>query len=138
MIVLDTNVLSEPMRPHPEPRVLAWLNANAGALWTSSVTMQEVLHGVWRLRDEARRDVLRRKFEEAFVALIGGRVLNLDETAGRLAGLLSSQRANSGRPISFPDAQIAAISRSNNATLATRDVADFAGLGLALVNPWEA
>ena len=138
MIVLDTNVLSEPMRPYPEPRVLAWLNANAGALWTSSITMQEVVYGIWRLKEATRRDLLRRKFEEALLTLIGKRVLGLDEGAARLAGLLASQRANDGRPISFPDAQIAAIVRTNNATLATRDVADFAGLGLALVNPWEA
>jgi predicted nucleic acid-binding protein len=138
MIVLDTNVLSEPMRPSPERRVLAWLNANAGALWTSSVTVQEVVYGIWRLKEEPRRELLRRKFEEAFLTMIGSRVLVLDVGAGRLAGLLSAQRANEGRPISLADAQIAAIAQSNNATLATRDVDDFAGLGLPLVNPWEA
>ena len=71
MIVLDTNVLSEPMRPHPEPRVLSWLSANAGALWTSAVTIQEITYGVRRLKEETRRELLRRKFETALSDLIG-------------------------------------------------------------------
>ena len=138
MIVLDTNVLSEPMRPHPEPRVLSWLSANAGALWTSAVTVQEIIYGVRRLKEETRRELLRRKFETALSDLIGTRVLALDEKAGQLAGSILAQRTNDGIPISIPDAQIAAIAQLNNATLATRDADDFAGLGLSIINPWEA
>jgi toxin FitB len=138
MIVLDTNVLSETMRPRPEPRVVGWLNANAGALWTSAVTVQEIAFGVRRLKEETRRELLHRRFEEALSELVGGRVLALDEQAGRLAGLILAQRTNDGDPISIPDAQIAAIVRANSATLATRDVGDFAGLGISIVNPWEA
>ncbi len=138
MIVLDTNVLSEPMRPRPEPRVLSWLAGNAGSLWTSAITVQEITFGVRRLKEETRRELLHRKFEEALTALIGNRVLPLDAYAAKLAGSFLAQRANEGGPISIPDAQIAAIVLSNGATLATRDVKDFAGLGLSLVNPWEA
>ncbi len=138
MIVLDTNVLSEPMRPRPEPRVLAWLSANAGTLWTSAVTVQEIAYDISRIREETRRELLRHKFEDALAEMIGGRVIALDEKAGRLAGLIRALRANDGMPISFSDAQVAAIAKLNNATLATRDVGDFAGLGLSLINPWEA
>lgn len=138
MIVLDTNVLSEPMRPRPEPRVVAWLNANAGMLWTSATTVQEITFGIWRLKEETRRELLRRKFEDALFELVGHRVLTLDSNAGRIAGLIQARRANDGTPLSLPDAQIAAIVQTNNAALATRDIGDFAGLGLSLINPWEA
>jgi len=138
MIVIDTNVLSEPMRPRPDRRLLAWLDANAGALWTSAVTVQEIVFGIQRLKDGTRRELVRRNFESAFSALIGSRVLALDEAAARLAGAIAAQRANDGRPIASADAQIAAIAQSNAASLATRNVSDFADIGLALINPWES
>ncbi|HEY0105898.1 MAG TPA: PIN domain-containing protein [Rhizomicrobium sp.] len=138
MIVIDTNVLSEPMRPRPDHRLLAWLDANAGALWTSAVTVQEIVFGIQRLKDGSRRERVRRNFEAAFSTLIGSRVLALDEAAARLAGAIAAQRANDGRPIASADAQIAAIAQSNAASLATRNVSDFADIGLALINPWES
>ena len=138
MIVLDTNVLSEPMRPLPNARVISWLNSNAGTLWTTATTVQEITYGIQRLKHVAQQEVLRRRLEAALSALIGPRIYALDETAGRLAGQLIALREHDGRPLGFADAHIAAIALRETAMLATRDVGDFAGLGLPIINPWDS
>ncbi len=138
MIVLDTNVVSELMRRQPAAAVVAWLDRQSDPLWVTSVTIYEIEYGIERLRDETRRVLLRAAFERALIELVEPRVLAFDREAARLAGAISAQRERNGLPIHIADSQIAAIVRCNSATLVTRDVGDFAGLDLDVINPWEA
>jgi len=138
MILLDTNILSEVMRPAPEPRVLRWLDAQPdGDVWISAVTVAEILLGVELLPDGKRRELLsglaQRMFEEDFAE----RCLPFDGLAAGEYAAIMAGRTRQGSPISVEDAQIAAIARAGRLTLATRNTRDFAGIkGLALVNPW--
>jgi predicted nucleic acid-binding protein len=137
MIVLDTNVLSELLRPSPDPRVMAWLDEQPRAsVFTSAVTQGEILYGI-RLIPEGQR---RKKLWEAAVAIFvedfSGRVLSFDgDAANNYADIGASRRA-AGRPISQFDAVIAAIARSRGAILATRNANDFEGCDIVVVNPW--
>jgi predicted nucleic acid-binding protein len=137
MIVLDTNVLSELLRPEPEPRVMSWLDEQPRAsVFTSAVTQGEILYGIRLLPDGQRR----RKLWDAAVAIFSedfsGHVLNFDgDAAGHYAEIGASRRA-AGRPICQFDAVIAAITRSRGAALATRNSKDFAECGIQVVNPW--
>ncbi len=136
MIVLDTNVFSELMRKRPEPAVLSWIDSCEDELWTTSVTLQELVFGMARVHDGAHRAQLQGAFDAAFPAMIGDRVLALDARAGAVAGEIIAACSLLGRPIGMADAQIAAIVRVHQATLVTRDTNDFANLGLSLINPW--
>lgn len=137
MIVLDTNILSELLRPEPEPRVMTWLDEQPRAsIFTSAVTQGEILHGIRLLPDGQRR----RKLWDAAVAIFtedfSGHVLSFDgDAAGHYAEIGASRRA-AGRPISQFDAVIAAITRSRGAALATRNSKDFEECGIQVVNPW--
>lgn len=139
MIVLDTNVLTEPMRPEPSPRVMRWLGAqSATELFTTSVTVAEVLHGIRLLAPGRRRSSLEAQAEALFTQDLAGRVLPFGLEAARAYAALAAERRRAGRPISAFDAQIGAIARSVGATLATRNAADFEGCGVTIVNPWAA
>jgi predicted nucleic acid-binding protein len=137
MIILDTNVLSELLRPVPETRVMVWLDAQPRAsLFTSAVTQGEILYGI-RLISEGQR---RKKLWEAAIAIFAedflGRVLSFDgEAANHYADIGASRRA-AGRPISQFDAVIAAITRSRGAILASHNAKDFEACDIAIVNPW--
>jgi len=138
MIVLDTNVLSEALRPAPERRVLAWLEAQpANSLFTTAMTEGEILYGIRVLAEGQRR----RKLWEAATAIfredLAGRVLSFDSDAAAGYAQISAARRAAGRPISQFDATIAAIARSHGATLATRNVTDFEGCGVELIDPWS-
>jgi toxin FitB len=138
MIILDTNVVSEIMKPEPSMAVIAWLSSQAlHDLFTTSITEAEVLYGVERLPKGKRRDELMRQAEATFVEDYAGRVLPFDEPAAREFARIVAERRVRGRPIPFADAQIAAIARANSATLATRNIQDFEGCAVRLVNPWE-
>jgi hypothetical protein len=139
MIVLDTNVLSEILRPAPQPLVLEWLAAQPrNALFTTTVTQGEILYGVRLLPGGQRRDRLREAALAIFSEDFAGRVLSFDgEAASDYADLAAARRA-AGRPISQFDAMIAAVTRSRGASLATRNVSDFEGCGIAIVDPWAA
>lgn len=137
MIVLDTNVLSELMRPEPEPAVVEWVGFQPPlGVFTTSVTQAEILHGVLLLPDGRRRrqleEAARAMFEEDFA----GRVLPFGSHDAGAYARIATRRQRDGRPISQFDAQIAAIARSTGATIATRNVADFDGCGVDVVNPW--
>jgi predicted nucleic acid-binding protein len=138
MIVLDTNVLSEILRPVPEPRVLAWLEEQgANSVFTTAITQGEILYGIRLLADGQRRRKLWHAATAIFDDDFAGRVLVFDsDAAGHYAEIGASRRA-AGRPISQFDATIAAIVRSHGATLATRNEKDFDGCGVEIVNPWS-
>ena len=137
MIVLDTNVLSEALKPLPSPIVLGWLGAQKVlSVFTTSVTEVEVLYGVETLPPGKRRLQLLAAVEKLFAEEFAGRILPFDEDAARaFAGIVAARDA-AGRPISQFDAMIAAIARSHRAAVATRNTADFQHCGIDVINPW--
>lgn len=138
MIVLDTNVVSELMKRDPYPAVFAWASSHPSVdVFTTTITMAEVLYGIERLPHGKRRNELLREAESIFAEDFAGRILAFDESAARMFAVIAARRRAQGRPIHEPDAQIAAIARVHGATLATRNMGDFEGCGVRLVNPWE-
>lgn len=139
MILLDTNVLSELMRPEPEQAVVDWMAAQPGlSLFTSSIAKAEILHGVLLLPDGRRRRALEKAARAMFDEDFGGRVLPFGAEAAAAYARIAVQRQRAGRPISQFDAQIAAIARTTGAMIATRNVADFEGCGVELLDPWAS
>jgi predicted nucleic acid-binding protein len=139
MIILDTNVLSETLRPTPETRVLAWLSSQPrSALFTTTVTRGEVFYGIRLLPSGARQralwDATRAIFNEDFA----GQVLSFDGDAADAYAEIAASRKSAGKPISQFDAMIAAVARSRGASLATRNVKDFVDCGVDIIDPWKA
>jgi toxin FitB len=138
MVVLDTNVVCELMRPMPEPRVLHWFsNQVAEDLHVTAVTMAEILCGIELISTGRRRDVLRAGAEKMFVDVFADHVLTFEDRAAQAFSQIASTRRRQGKPMSQVDAQIAAVARVHGATLATRNPYVFEGCGVRLVNPWE-
>lgn len=136
-IVLDTNVISELMRATPDGRVEGWVRTIPPAVvYTTSVTLAEVRFGIARLAPGRRRDLLAHTADDIFDTF-ADRVLSFDGDAARQYAEIVVERERAGTPIAGFDAQIAAICRARDAALATRNTADFAGLGLDLVDPWR-
>ncbi|HXM65706.1 MAG TPA: type II toxin-antitoxin system VapC family toxin [Candidatus Acidoferrum sp.] len=135
--ILDTNVVSEPMQPSPSASVTAWLSQQpSGTLFITTITEAEILYGIELLPQGRRRAALVAGAELMFGKVLVGRILPFDEDAARaFAGIAASRRVQ-GRPIATLDAQIVAIAYCRDATLATRNTADFEGCGVRLVNPW--
>jgi len=139
VIVLDTNVISEMMRPSPAPPVAGWFaRYPRAALFTTALSQAEILYGLQLLPEGRRRDDLIAAALPVFVEDLGGRVLPFDTDAAVAFADIAAGRRRAGRPISQIDAQIAAIVRARGASLATRNVADFEDCGIALINPWDA
>ena len=138
MIVLDTNVISELTRQVPEPRVLSWLDSlSAGEVGTTAVTAAELLYGVARMPAGRRKTELAAAVRGLLGDEFRDRVLPFDEhCASRYADIVCG-RETLGRPIGVADAQIAAICRTAEATLATRNTDDFSGTGIGLIDPWK-
>ena len=138
MIILDTNVISEPMRSRPEPGVVAWLNAQVDtALFTTSITLMELRFGLERLPEGKRKADLWAVLDFTLSRLVGPRVLSFDASAASLAASIAAEAERSGTPIGQADAQIAAIARAHGFTIATRDIAPFERAGLTVINPWS-
>lgn len=132
MIVLDTNVLSEPLRPRPEEAVIAWMATLTDAAVTA-ISVAELLVGAKRLPEGARRERLITGIE---AVLTGSRVLPFDERSARHYARMQQDRRAAGRPLTVEDGMIAAIAAAHGAILATRNTADFEGLGVELLDPW--
>jgi len=138
MIILDTNVVSELMRPAPERTVLRWFSGqSAEDLHVTAVTVAEVLYGIELISSSRRRDVVRAGAEKMFGDVFADRILTFEDRAARAFSQIASSRRRQGKPMSEMDAQIAAIVRVHGATLATRNPYVFEGCGVRLVNPWE-
>lgn len=138
MIVLDTNVVSELMSPRPSKAVTRWVSRHpAAALFTTTITQAEILYGVLLLPAGRRRKTIEELAEAMFDQEFSGRVLGFDGSAARTYAEIAVIRRRSGRPISHFDAQIAAIARAASAPIATRNVADFDGCGVEVVDPWS-
>jgi hypothetical protein len=137
MIILDTNVLSELMKPAPGESVVRWMSAQAAtSLYTTSITQAEILHGVMLLPSGRRRNAVKTAAEAMFKEDFAGRILPFGSDAADPYADIAVERRRAGRPISHFDAQIAAIARSAGAGIATRNVADFDDCGVKVINPW--
>ncbi|MBS3685120.1 type II toxin-antitoxin system VapC family toxin [Klebsiella quasipneumoniae] len=138
MIVLDTNVLSETLRPAPDALALAWLAQQPrSALFTTTVTRAELLYGVRLLPDGQRKAALMEAIHGIFASDMAGQVLGFDNDASDAYAGIAASRKLAGKPISHFDAMIAAIAKSRGASLATRNVKDFVDCGITVVDPWK-
>jgi predicted nucleic acid-binding protein len=139
VIILDTNILSELMRPSPSAKVSSWIASHpARSLYVTSITQAEVFHGVLLLPAGRRRTALEAAAKAMFETEFAGRVLSFGGDAALPYAQIAVERRKAGRPISHFDAQIAAIAALTGATLATRNVEDFERCGVDLVDPWTA
>jgi toxin FitB len=135
--LLDTNVVSELTRRMPEQAVLDWVAARrASSLYLAVVTLGELVRGVARLRTGARRDQLRAWLTDLLTRQFEGRILAFDREAAVIWGQLLGEGDRAGRPRAVLDAQIAAIALRHDLVLVTRNVSDFEGTGVRMVNPW--
>ncbi|MGE8642461.1 MAG: type II toxin-antitoxin system VapC family toxin [Achromobacter sp.] len=138
MILLDTNVISEILRPEPDPRVVDWVETQPRtALFTTTITRGELLYGVRLLPEGQRRDALLRAVLAIFASDLAGQVLNFDGEAADAYAEIAAERRAMGKPVSQFDAMIAGIARSRGASLATRNVKDFADCGINVIDPWR-
>lgn len=136
MIVLDTNVVSEAMKPEPHPAVRAWLNDQVTEmLYVSSVTLAELLFGIGVLPAGRRRDGLTQALDGVF-GLFRGRVLPFDTEAARCYAGLAVRARSAGRGFPTPDGYIAAIAASRGYRVASRDTAPYEAAAVVVVNPW--
>lgn len=137
MILLDTNVISEPLRRAPEPRVVAWINAQPlETLFLSAVTVAELRFGVAALPAGRRRDALQEGLETRVLPLFAGRVLPFDMAASQAYAELMASARTRGRTIGLADALIAATAAAAGMSVATRDTAPFEGARVRWINPW--
>lgn len=138
MIVLDTDVVSEPLRPEPDSTVVAWLDAqHVETLYLTTITLAELRYGVEALPDGRRRATLRKRLEAETLPLFAGRILSFDDEASAAYARLQAAARSRGRPLGPMDGMIAAICLARGHALATRNVGDFAGSGIDLINPWH-
>lgn len=137
MILVDTNVVSEIMTVVPSQAVIGWLNRqDTAALYLSTISIAEISYGLRVLPDGKRQRQLQERFEHFLAAAFKHRILGFDEVAARRYGDVMGHRKEIGRPLSIPDGQIAAIARTNNCTVATRNIRDFEECGVELINPF--
>lgn len=138
MILLDTNVLSELMRPAIDARVAAFIAAQPGdELFTASLCEAEIRYGLARLPAGRRRDGLEAAFRSLLAGGFAGRILSFDSACAEGYATVRTRREAAGLPISIPDALIAGSALVHGATVATRNVADFSGCNVTVIDPWQ-
>ncbi len=139
MILLDTNVVSEPLKKAPSWRVVQWLDAQAPeTLFLSAITVAELRFGVSALPSGQQRDRLNERIERRLLPTFTGRVLPFDLPASRAYGDLMAAARAAGRSIPVSDGYIAAIAVANAMLVATRDIGPFRDAGLETINPWTS
>jgi toxin FitB len=137
VIVVDTNVVSELMRPSPAPQVREWVNAQApGELCTTAITVAEIRYGLERLAVGRRKDSMLAAATEVFAAF-SDYIEPFDAGAAIWYATIAAHRDRLGLPIDGFDAQIAAICRTRSAALATRNAKDFRDTGIDVIDPWQ-
>ena len=138
MIILDTNVISEPLRQHPDPAVIRWLDAqHPETLYLTAVNLSELLIGIALLPSGKRKRGMELAAQSLQVKLFAGRFLSFDREAAIAFSLLGSRAAAKGYPLSVADCQIAAIAAAHGFAVATRDTAPFIAAGVSVINPWD-
>lgn len=138
MIILDTNVVSEPMKPEGAPAVMAWLDRqSADTLYLTATSLAELLVGIAILPEGKRKGGLDAALSDLMEGLFGSRILPFDQRAAATYATLVVRARASGRSIGVADGQIAAIAAVHGFIVATRDTAPFAVAGLSTINPWD-
>jgi len=138
MIILDTNVISELMKVNATPEVIHWGGSYPlQELFTTTITQAEILYGLAILPQGKRRTDLEQAAHQMFEEEFKNRVLPFDQAAAITFSQIAAKRRQIGKPISQADAQIAAIAKSRDAVVATRNVSDFEECQLSLINPWN-
>ncbi len=138
MILLDTNIISETMRPNPNSQVLNWFDQQKSAdLFISVITVAEIEYGLNVLPEGKRRRQVEEFFEKAILRSFQHRILDFDFDAARFYAKIMARRKLAGRPLSIPDGQIAAIACSQGMSLVTRNEKDFADCDLEIINPFD-
>ena len=138
MILLDTNVVSELMKPRPDGAVEAWLAGQPlTSFFLSSPSEAELRYGMAILPAGRRREKLEAALEAILIEAFSDRILPFDSAAAISYAEIAATRRSAGRPIAQFDAQIAAIAKSRGSSLATRNIADFTGCGVDLLDPWN-
>jgi predicted nucleic acid-binding protein len=139
MIVLDTNVISEPLKPRADPAVIRWLDAqDPETLYLTAINLAEVLIGITLLPVGKRKRGMELAMRSLQTRLFAGRFLSFNREAAIAFALLGSRAAAKGYSISVADCQIAAIAAVRGFTVATRDTAPFLATGVPIINPWES
>lgn len=139
MIIVDTNVISELLRPAPEPKVEQWLSAQDGlSIYLTSISEAELRYGLAIMGDGKRRAALVDAVDRILREDLAGRILPFDSDAALSYAHIAAARRAAGRPIAQADCQIAAIAHVRGATVATRNTPDFEGCEIDLINPWTA
>lgn len=138
MILIDTNVVSEPWKLAPDTRVLDWLDAQAiETLFLSAITIAELRFGVAAMPEGKRRTVLHDRLEGEVLPLFSGRILPFDLDASKAYATLMAAARGSGKAIGTADGYIAATALAHGFSVATRDVSPFEAAGLNVINPWD-
>ncbi|EML1601250.1 type II toxin-antitoxin system VapC family toxin [Burkholderia cenocepacia] len=139
MILVDTNVISEPLRREPNAAVIEWLDAqNVETLFLAAISLAEMRFGVAVLPEGRRRDWLEQSIEQRVVPLFRGRVLPFDDAASKAYASLRAKARGTGNAMASADGFIAATAAANGLIVATRDVAPFEAAGLRVIDPWAA
>ena len=138
MIILDTNLISEPLRPKPEARVLAWIDAQpVETLYLTAITTAELRAGIALLPAGKRRSRLQDSLDQTILPLFNGRTLPFDQTCAPAYATMLAKTRKTGRTIATADAFIAAIALTHNYFVATRDTGPFKAAGVKVINPWQ-
>lgn len=138
MILVDTNVVSEPLRRTPEPRVTEWIDTQPlETLYLSTITVAELRFGVTSLPGGRRRNLLEDNLEHRILPLFAGRILPFDLPATEAYAVLMAQARRDGIAVSVSDGYIAATAAANGMMVATRDTTPFEAAGLRVIDPWE-
>lgn len=139
MIVLDTNVISEPLKPRADPAVTQWLDAqDPETLFLTATVLSEVLIGIALLPAGKRKHGMEQNMRALQTKLFGDRFLSFDREAAITFALLGSRASARGYSISTADCQIAAVAAVHGFAVATRDTAPFLAVGVPIINPWKA
>ena len=138
MIILDTNVVSEPLKPSPSASVMRWLDGqDPRTLWITAVNLAELLSGIEIMAGGRRRNALKQGLKTQLEDLFKGRILAFDESAAATFAATYARSRAAGNDIRFADCAIAAIAATHGYALATRNEGDFRGTGVEVVNPWH-
>jgi toxin FitB len=139
VIIVDTNVVSELLRPIPDPRVDKWIAAQDGYdIYLTAISEAELRYGVAIMDKGRRRDALAEAIDRILGEDMDRRILPFDSAAAIEYATIAATRRATGRPIAQADCQIAAIARAHGAAVITRNIADFEGCGVNLIDPWTA
>jgi toxin FitB len=138
VILLDTNVVSEPLKLNAEPTVVKWIDAQIiETLYLSTISVTELRYGIWVLPDGKKKQRLRRSFDERILPLFESRILPFDLEAAEICAELRARARAAGQAIGTADSYIAGIAAAKGLTVATRDTEPFEATGVDVINPWK-